>query len=63
MGDTPLSLSEQAKKIGHSVFQPAMVNADQQLANAAMSIATQLSLMNQKLDLIIEAIERAQQRA
>lgn len=52
-----LSLTERAKKIGHSEFQPAMVATDQQTANAASSIAGQLMLINQKLDLLIEAIE------
>jgi hypothetical protein len=51
------SLTDQAKKIGHRDFQVAMVGAEQQLANAVSSIATQLSLINQKLDLLIEAIE------
>jgi hypothetical protein len=41
----------------------ANVAADQQLANAAEAVAIQLSLINQKLDLLIEAIERAAMRS
>jgi hypothetical protein len=57
--DTPLT--DQAKKIGHSNYQPAMVPPEQAVANAAESIAIQMSLINQKLDLLIEAIERGAQ--
>ena len=52
------TFTERAKKIGHNNYQTAMVNPDQQLANAAESIAIQMSLINQKLDLLIELIEK-----
>jgi hypothetical protein len=53
----PETLTRRAKEIGYSEYRSGQVGSDQQLANAAESIAIQLSLINQKLDLIIEAIE------
>jgi hypothetical protein len=55
-------LTERAKKIGHSDYSSSMVAAPQQLANAVESIAIQMSLINQKIDLLIEVIERVAQR-
>jgi len=60
MSDTTTPITERAKKIGYREFQSSTVGADQQLANA--TIAIQMSLINQKLDLLIEAIERTGQR-
>jgi hypothetical protein len=62
MSDTTTPITERAKKIGYREFQSSRVGADQQLANATTSIAIQMSLINQKLDLLIEAIERTGQR-
>ena len=62
MSDTTTPITERAKKIGYREFRSSTVGADQQLANATTSIAIQMSLINQKLDLLIEAIERTGQR-
>jgi hypothetical protein len=62
MAETSTPLTERAKKIGHSEYRFSQVSGEQQLANAAESIAVQMSLINQKLDLLIEAIEKIAQR-
>lgn len=56
------TLTERARKIGHSEYRAAPVAPEQQLANAVGSIAIQMDLINQKLDLLIEAIEKMTQR-
>jgi DNA-binding ferritin-like protein len=63
MTDKLATITEQAKQIGHHPHRTAQgIKADQQLANAAESIAIQMSLINQKLDLLIEVIEKVAQR-
>jgi hypothetical protein len=57
MTDRMMPLTNEAKKIGHSEFQiSTFVSHEQQIAHAAESIAIQMSLINQKFDLLIEAI-------
>jgi hypothetical protein len=60
---TTTPITDQARNIGHRPYQPAMVEPDQQLANAVENIAIQMSLINQKMDLLIEVIERAAPRS
>ncbi len=53
------TLTERAKKIGHSELRSSQgLSVEQRLANATESVAIQMSLINQKLDLLIEAIEK-----
>jgi hypothetical protein len=40
-----------------------MLSAEHRVANAVESIAIQMSLINQKIDILIEAIERTAHRA
>jgi hypothetical protein len=58
MAESAKTLTQQAKDIGHKNFTPTSVSSNQQTADATASMAVQLSMINQKLDLLIEAIER-----
>jgi hypothetical protein len=63
MVESAKTLTQQAKDIGHHEFRPVMHEPAQKTAHATECAAVQLSMINQKLDLLIEAIERMGRRS